>query len=149
MDIPSPSLEILDGTGLLKRDDAFNVNQALRLQQIKLPDTLIVIDKCVFGYCRNLQSIRLPKRLAAIGDFAFSESGLQKITLPASLRELSRTAFYSCSSLKKITWYANQCEEVGTKQVEIYKPLLAPLLQPGESCPNLQSVEIKRVNSSI
>jgi len=51
----------------------------------------------------RLTSIDLPEQLTSLGAFAFMESGLEKVTIPASLTSFGAGAFAACHSLTAIT----------------------------------------------
>lgn len=49
-----------------------------------------------------IENVTLPDGLKRIGDWAFAESELRSITLPALVSELGKGSFYLCDSLKQI-----------------------------------------------
>lgn len=59
------------------------------LDCIELPSTLRRIEYNAFRECTNLRNIKLPDRLEYIGKYSFSETGLEEVTLPASLRTVA------------------------------------------------------------
>lgn len=100
-------------------------NKCPRLEKIKLPYSIKVIDRDLFAGLRNLRhveleegieaigskafigcsnliSIKLPSTLKAIGDEAFSGSyNLREIVLPDNLISIGKSAFY-CTAIQKI-----------------------------------------------
>jgi len=61
------------------------------------------IGKAAFSYCVALDGITLPHGLLRIGPGAFMRSGISRLTLPVSLRELGDRAFAECNRLKDVT----------------------------------------------
>ena len=53
--------------------------------------------------CKNITSITLPTTLKKIGNYAFSGTGLQKITIPESVTNIGESVFYKCADLKSAT----------------------------------------------
>ena len=51
----------------------------------------------------NIKSIVIPKTVRNIGNACFRDSGIESITLPEGLEELSDSVFWSCKSLRRIT----------------------------------------------
>ena len=66
------------------------------LTKLILPESVTAIEEKAFWYCNGLREVSFPAKLKAIGDEAFSRSGLQKITLPESLESVGEKAFSSC-----------------------------------------------------
>lgn len=52
-----------------------------KLQQIKLPNQLQVIDKYAFFQTKNLKYIELPKTMKTVGNYAFASSGVEKFVI--------------------------------------------------------------------
>ena len=105
-----------------------------KLYNIALPSKLEQIGEFAFSHCGNeedylLYNITLPNNLQAIGSNAFSYSGLYRITIPKSLKELKKEAFYSCKFLKYVRF------EPGSRIDSIRSSLF-------ENCTKLKAVEI-------
>ena len=56
-----------------------------------------------FAGAMRLNDVGLPDGLAVIGEYALAESGLSSISLPTSLQEISRYAFYGCEYLSYLS----------------------------------------------
>ncbi len=65
---------------------------------------LVEIQAYAFNDCAALTSINFPKTLETIGEYAFCETGLQVITLPATVKTLGGSAFRECDSLKTVAF---------------------------------------------
>ena len=66
--------------------------------------------------CRNLKDVRLPEGLEVIGMGCFSESGLKRLALPASVKSVGAAAFRGCWQLKHAQLNEG-LESLGKKEV--------------------------------
>lgn len=95
---------------------SYEFNSCASLTEIKLPDTLTIIEDHAFAGCSSLKGIDLPVLLIGIGGYAFSNcselayvntllNGENVIadTLPDGLESVGTNAFAGCSALVKIT----------------------------------------------
>jgi len=70
------------------------------IENIELPASLLVIDRCLFADCQNLISVRIPEKVKYICDNAFLRcSKLQYVTFEGELTEIHKNAFAGCESL--------------------------------------------------
>lgn len=70
------------------------------LNSVKLPETLTEIKGGAFASCKSLKEIELPDSLTAVRQYAFFDTGLEMIRIPASVTEIDYCAFgYSYNSL--------------------------------------------------
>ncbi|MDE6293309.1 MAG: leucine-rich repeat domain-containing protein, partial [Clostridiales bacterium] len=58
--------------------------------------------KAVFYKCTNLKGIDLPSGLTTIQQFVFAGSGLERITLPATVTTFGNSVFKSCANLQVV-----------------------------------------------
>ncbi|MBR2262386.1 MAG: leucine-rich repeat domain-containing protein [Paludibacteraceae bacterium] len=65
--------------------------------------TVVKIGEYAFAKQKTLQKVVLPDTVESIGDYAFSESSLAEIEIPASVKLIRRFAFDDCSQLTKVT----------------------------------------------
>ncbi len=72
------------------------------LGNVKLSETLKTIGNYAFENCSALQNIELPSGLENLGEGAFRYSGLSKITLPGTVKQISTNVFYDCNSLESV-----------------------------------------------
>lgn len=64
---------------------------------------LLSKDKKRLIYCTlGIKDIVIPEGVETIDSYAFNESGVTKITLPSTLKELGDNTFYDCSELTEI-----------------------------------------------
>jgi len=107
----------------------------VNLVSVKLPEMLTKIDTVAFYDCRNLNTIEIPKTVETIGDWSFWKSGLQSINIPdgvidigngafaeskslasvnipISVKNIGEAAFYNCTSLKNVTVYWTNLDDV-------------------------------------
>lgn len=66
------------------------------VEEVRLPATLRRLEYSVFRKCKNLKKIRLPEGLEYIGKRCFSESCLEEIIFPPSVRVVGIKAFQYC-----------------------------------------------------
>lgn len=59
------------------------------LHSVRLPSTLKRIEYRTFIKCKKLKSVRFPEGLEFIGRGCFSETGVESVEFPASLRVIS------------------------------------------------------------
>ncbi len=84
------------------QDGAFLKSMDLHTVTFGNNSQLQVIAAEVFDGCYSLKNLSLPAQVRTIGDFAFRDTALEEITLPASLQQLGTAAFGSCSKLQNI-----------------------------------------------
>ncbi len=77
-----------------------------------LPETVETIETDAFTDCENLKSIVLPDSLMYINQYAFSYSGLEKVTIPENVKNLSWGAFRGCSKLKEFIMLSENETEI-------------------------------------
>lgn len=86
-----------------------------RITKIYLPDgdaeseyRIKGINRCYFDNCYNLQSVKLPRYLETIDEYAFMNcSSLTSIEFYSSLVSILNNAFNNCSSLTSIKFYGS------------------------------------------
>jgi hypothetical protein len=64
------------------------------LTTIKLPNTIITIEKSAFENCTQLENIIIPRSVTSIGEKAFYEAGLVSITIPNGVTSIGKDAFH-------------------------------------------------------
>ncbi len=74
------------------------------LTSVTFKDGVHYINDWAFENCTALSSVTFGNGLLSIGDKAFSATAIKEITLPASLRSIESTAFYSCESLTDVVF---------------------------------------------
>lgn len=72
------------------------------LTSLKLPKTVKKIEQYAMQYCKSLQKCTLPENLSEINDKAFTNTNLSEVTFPASLTSIKYKAFSECSNLKTL-----------------------------------------------
>ena len=63
------------------------------LESIDIPNGVSIINKRTFEGCSSLRSIDLPDSIISIGPYAFYESGLEKVFIPCSVKNIGEQAF--------------------------------------------------------
>ena len=97
------------------------------LENIRLSDHLRCLPGKLFWGCKSLESITFPRRMTAIKQAAFYESGikhavlpptlqelpdslfessaLESVTIPATVHTIGRSAFDNCGNLQQLIWF--------------------------------------------
>ncbi|WP_314810410.1 leucine-rich repeat domain-containing protein [Segatella oris] len=99
------------------------------LTSLKLPKTVKKIEQYAMQYCKSLQKCTLPENLSEINDKAFANTNLSEVTFPASLTSIKYEAFYECSNLKTLRFTSSSVPTFGqdvfedcSKLEKIYVP---------------------------
>ena len=78
------------------------------LTEIRMPNTLTVIENAAFIYCSELKKVTLSKSLINIEGSAFNScKKIEEINIPDSVRVINYSAFRNCISLKNLTLSKN------------------------------------------
>lgn len=83
-------------------DSAFS--NCTSLTSVTFKDGVHYINDSAFENCTALSSVTFGNGLLSVGDRAFRHTAVKNITLPASLRSIESTAFYSCESLTDVVF---------------------------------------------
>ena len=83
------------------------------LTSLKLPKTVKKIEQYAMQYCKSLQKCTLPESLSEINDKAFANTSLSEVTFPASLTSIKYEAFYECSNLKTLRFTSSSVPTFG------------------------------------
>ena len=70
------------------------------------------IEEDAFYQCTNLEYVEIPDSVVGIGAWAFSETNLQKVSIPASVVTIGEEAFCRCTKLKEVILF-NGVKEIG------------------------------------
>ena len=73
------------------------------LKDVTLESGMTKIADYLFKNCLSLESIIIPDTVTAIGDAAFSYSGLRAVTIPDSVTIIGNSAFYNCKALTSVS----------------------------------------------
>ena len=90
--------------------DAFEY--CYKLTNINIPNNVKTIGEGAFVYCESLASINLPNSIAEIGEEAFYRCALTSITIPNSVTEIKRGTFNYCGNLKSV-YVPKSVEKIG------------------------------------
>lgn len=72
------------------------------IRKVVIGEGVISIGNYAFYGCKNLKSVSLPASLEEIECFAFSQSGIETITIPNGIMGLNSCAFYASEELETI-----------------------------------------------
>ena len=90
------------------------------LSSIQLPEKLKILESSCFSDCVSLKKIALPQTLEKIGDgcFVCMYDGLETITIPASVKEIGKSAFGTSESFESIkSVYCESQEPIQAKDI--------------------------------
>lgn len=73
------------------------------LENIAIPNGVTIIEPNTFLYNKNLISVTIPSKVAEIKEKAFSNTGLNSIVVPGSVKTIGEECFINCTSLKTAT----------------------------------------------
>lgn len=119
-----------------------------KLSKISLPEGITKIGFEAFEYCNSLKNIELPSNLKLIEGSAFRLCGLENITIPSSVEDVQKNAFYGCQELGKIK-IQNGVYKIQSQAFSYCKSLISIEIPPSiesmgeavfEHCDNLQKV---------
>ena len=110
-------LVIPNGVETIKTDFARN---AISLKKLVLPSTIKTIETTAFRYAGIEGDFVIPEGCTTIGQYAFANTNIKKVTLPSTLESVGTCIFAECHSLTDV--YSNspkigekmfyQCENV-------------------------------------
>ena len=75
-----------------------------RVSEVELPADMLEIPNYMFEGAKYLQKVVLPEGLMTIGNYAFSETGLTSIHIPASVTVIGIGAFDATTDLETVTF---------------------------------------------
>ena len=100
------------------------------LREVKLPKNLKKIDTCTFAGCTSLKTVEIPSTVTKIKELAFTDSGIEELTLPEGVEEVEGPLFngtklkkiYLPASLKEIHgWFLTDIDNLDSKMNPVYK----------------------------
>ncbi len=72
-----------------------------KLKSVKIENSKVTrIEEEAFAFCINLASIMLPISLKTIDSYAFSSTGLTKVSIPSNVSDIQVRAFDECHDIK-------------------------------------------------
>lgn len=95
-------LVIPNGVETIKTDFARN---AISLKKLVLPSTIKTIETTAFRYAGIEGDVVIPEGCTTIGQYAFANTNIKKVTLPSTLASVSSFIFTECHSLTDV--YSN------------------------------------------
>ncbi len=74
------------------------------LDSITIPGTVTSIGYYGFASCTSLTKIQIPDSVTSIEEGAFSQSGLESVTIPSGVTQISDNLFGNCADLDSVTF---------------------------------------------
>ena len=105
------------------------------LTSVTIPNNVMSLGERAFSYCFGLTSITIGNSVTSIGTYAFEQCrGLLSLTIPNSVTSIGQYAFYACKGLSSVT-IGNNVTSIGYDAFE--------------SCSSLTSVTLPSSLTSI
>lgn len=101
------------------------------LREVELHSDITFVEDGAFRWCRSLTALRFHSGLKFIGDFCFSESGLEEFTVPKSVESLGQYAFSGCRQLRSVTFTGHWVEVINGYTFDGCESLTSLILPPG------------------
>ncbi|MBO4572542.1 MAG: leucine-rich repeat protein [Clostridia bacterium] len=74
------------------------------LKKVTLSDNVSVIGTAAFSDCVALDEITIPSKVKEIGEYAFSNSGVKRVTISGALEKICKNAFFKCANLTEVNF---------------------------------------------
>lgn len=89
-DAPAEEYTVAEGTRSVGSEAFF---ACVNLKKVVLPEGLETIGASAFSECTLLESVNIPESVTSISDYAFYDTAIASIRIPASVREIGEEAF--------------------------------------------------------
>lgn len=149
------SLKSITFPKMIKEIPEYAFSGCNSLTKVKIPKNVGLIKKAAFTRCKKLKSIQLNKKLYALGDRVFAQSGLSKITLNSQLQFIGNGAFQGTKvknlTLKgKVTYIGNRVFADCNKLTNIFIPASVKGINPGafNNCVSLRAIKVASGNAN-
>jgi hypothetical protein len=84
------------------------------ITEVNIPASVKEIGDRAFYECHQLAGAEIPDGVVAVGEFAFSGSGIKTLTVGTGLTEVGPFAFNPLPELTTLTWNARNCGYAGS-----------------------------------
>lgn len=71
---------------------------------VSIPRSDTVIGSMFFRGLRKLREVVIPEGVETVGDFWFWYADVERVTIPASAKEIGNKAFCDCKHLRQVTF---------------------------------------------
>lgn len=134
------------------------INGSDKIESIKIPDSVKMINLCCFEKFTNLKNIEIPESVITIYEGAFSEcTSLKNVKLPNNIDVISDKTFLNCTALANIQM-PNNLTKIGKyafygcsslKSIEIPEKVTNIDIEAFTNCASLTSIKIPKDVTSI
>lgn len=100
--------------------DAAQFAGCTNLKDVKGMEYITSIGEGAFYKCSSLESLTIPSNVTKIEPWAFRESGLKSMNIPAGVTSLGDYSFADCKNLEKFT-FSEDCELTAIPNYFLYK----------------------------
>ena len=92
------------------------------LKEVKGLENIKSIGEGAFYQCSSLESLTIPSNVTTIEPWAFRESGLKSMNIPAGITSLGEYAFSDCKNLEEFT-FSDDCEITAIPNYFLYNAI--------------------------
>ena len=90
-----------DGRCIVKDGDLYAYAPA-GLSSYEIPAGVVKVLSGAFSYSKDLKSLVIPSSVEVLDDSCFNESGMESVTIPATVKSIHPYAFMACRNLKNL-----------------------------------------------
>jgi len=121
------------------------------LEDVKLSHAMTEIPQGMFNGCKGLVEYEIPQYITRICSFAFSNSGLEKIVVPKTVKDIEGYAFTNSSSLEFVHWNLDKIPYGTFEGCESLKQMKCgvPVIEIGDSAFERTGFETFQVPESV
>lgn len=95
----------IQGSGKVEYDSNWD---ELDIVKVDMKEGITGIDDYAFSGLNTINMIIIPKSVNDIGDCAFQQTGIKKMTIKKSVKKVGNQIFWGCKKLKEIDWHINR-----------------------------------------
>lgn len=78
------------------------------IAKVDIKDGVTGVDDYAFSGLNSIKSISIPDSVTYIGDCAFQQTSIKKMTIKKSVKKVGSQIFWGCKKLKEVDWQVNK-----------------------------------------